>query len=261
MDLATIIGLVLAWGAFFGSIIMEGGELKAMINPSAMVLVFGGTLGASMISFPLSSVIGLPGIVKNAFMGKHEDPAKVIKMLVSFAEKARREGLLALEEEVKQVEDPFLKKGIQLAIDGTDPELVREIMETELQFLGARHHDGANLFATMGGFAPTLGVIGTVAGLVHMLANLSDPGSMGPSIAAAFIATLYGVSSANLVFLPLSNKLKHSSTEEVLTHEIVMEGILAIQGGDNPRIVEEKLKAFLSPKARRAISDSKEQAA
>ena len=260
MDLATIIGLVLAWGAFFGSIVMEGGELKAMINPSAALLVFGGTLGATMISFPLSAVIGLAGVVKNAFLGKKEDMGEIIRRLVSFAEKARREGLLALEDEVQGVDDPFLKKGIQLAIDGTDPELVREIMQTDIEFLGSRHHDGANFFATMGGFAPTLGVIGTVAGLVHMLANLSDPGSMGPSIAAAFIATLYGVSSANLIFLPLSNKLKATSHEEVLAREIVTEGILSIQAGDNPRIVEEKLKAFLSPKIRRAIEAAAEAA-
>jgi len=174
-------------------------------------------------------------------------------MLVTFAERARREGLLSLEDQSKDIDDDFLKKGIQLAIDGTDPELVREIMQTGIAFLGTRHHHGANLFATMGGFAPTLGVIGTVAGLVHMLANLSDPGSMGPSIAAAFIATLYGVSSANLLFLPLANKLKHVSSEEVLVREIMTEGILSIQAGDNPRIVEEKLKAFLAPKARKAI--------
>ncbi len=251
MDLATIIGLVLAWGAFIGSVIMEGGELKAMMIPSAAVLVFGGTLGATMMCFPLSAMIDLPNVTKQAFMAKKEDVGHIIKLLVGFAEKARREGLLALEEEVRQVDDTFLKKGIQLAIDGTDPELVREIMENEIVFLGKRHHEGANLYGTMGGFAPTLGVIGTVSGLVHMLANLSDPGSMGPSIAAAFIATLYGVSSANLIFLPLSNKLKVVSHEEVLVREIITEGILSIQAGDNPRIVEEKLKSFLSPKLRR----------
>ncbi|MBV9850305.1 MAG: flagellar motor protein [Armatimonadetes bacterium] len=260
MDLATLIGLVLAWGAFFGSIILEGGELKALMNPSAALLVFGGTLGASMIGFPLSTLTGLSGVVKNAFLGHKEDLTQVIKTLVSFAEKARREGLLALEEEARSVEDPFLRKGIQLAIDGTDPELVREIMETEIHHLGARHHQGANFFATMGGFAPTLGVIGTVSGLVHMLANLSDPGSMGPSIAAAFIATLYGVSTANLIFLPLSNKLKHASAEETHAREIVMEGILAIQAGDNPRIVEEKLKSFLAPKLRRPFEEEAEAA-
>jgi chemotaxis protein MotA len=250
MDLGTIIGLVLAWGAFFGSVIMEGGDISSMIVPSAAVLVFGGTLGATMMSFPLSAIIGMPGVIKQAFMSKNEDLSATIKMLVTFAERARREGLLALEDEAKDVEDTFLKKGIQLAIDGTDPELVREIMQTDIAFLGTRHHEGANLFATMGGFSPTLGVIGTVAGLVHMLANLSDPGTMGPSIAAAFIATLYGVSSANLLFLPLSNKLKLTSAAEVLGREIVMEGILSIQAGDNPRIVEEKLKAFLAPKQR-----------
>ena len=253
MDLATIIGFVLAWGAFFGSVLMEGGDLGAMINPSAMVLVFGGTIGASMMSFPLSAITGVPAVIKHAFMSKHQDVAEVIKMLVGFAERARREGLLSLEDQSKDIDDDFLKKGIQLAIDGTDPELVREIMQTDIAFLGTRHHHGANLFATMGGFAPTLGVIGTVAGLVHMLANLSDPGSMGPSIAAAFIATLYGVSSANLLFLPLANKLKHVSSEEVLIREIMTEGILSIQAGDNPRIVEEKLKAFLAPKARKEI--------
>ena len=253
MDIATLIGLILAWGAFFGSILIEGGDLSALLNPSAALLVFGGTLGASMICFPLSTITSLPGIVKNAFLSKKEDVGHLIKTLVGYAEKARREGLLALEDEVQKMSDPFLKKGVQLAIDGTDPELVREIMETDIQFLGARHHEGANLFGTMGGFAPTLGVIGTVSGLVHMLANLSDPGSMGPSIAAAFIATLYGVCSANLLFLPLGNKLKAISHEEVLVREIMMEGILAIQAGDNPRIVEEKLKAFLSPKIRRAI--------
>jgi chemotaxis protein MotA len=256
MDLATIIGLVLAWGAFFGSVVMEGGELKSMMIPSAAVLVFGGTIGATMMCFPLSAIIGLPNVTKKAFLGGKEDVGAVIKLLVGFAEKARREGLLALEEEARDVHDTFLKKGIQLAIDGTDPELVREIMETDVIFLGKRHHEGANIYATMGGFAPTLGVIGTVSGLVHMLANLSDPGTMGPSIAAAFIATLYGVSSANLIFLPLSNKLKVISHEEVLVREIITEGILSIQAGDNPRIVEEKLKSFLSPKLRRPFEEA-----
>ncbi len=261
MDLATIIGFVLAWGAFFGSVLMEGGDLKAMVNPSALVLVFGGTLGASMMSVPLSGILGIAGVTKNAFISKKEDNAGVIKMLVGFAERARREGLLALEDQTREIDDPFLKKGIQLAIDGTDPELVREILQTDIAFIGTRHAAGATLYATMAGFSPTLGVIGTVAGLVHMLGNLSDPGSMGPSIAAAFIATLYGVSSANLLFLPLSNKLKHVSSEEVLGKEIVMEGILAIQAGDNPRIVEEKLKAFLAPKIRKAFDAAVEMAA
>jgi chemotaxis protein MotA len=250
MDLATILGFVLAWGAFFGSVLLEGGDLKAFANPSAILLVFGGTLGATTMSFPLAEIKQIPSIIKHAFKGGEEDIAAVIGKLVSFAERARREGLLALEEEARDITDEFLKKGVQLAVDGTDPELVRVIMQTEIAYLEERHSTGANIFLTMGGFAPTLGVIGTVAGLVHMLANLSDPSSMGPSIASAFIATLYGVSSANLVFLPLGNKLKHRSQGELLMREIMMEGILAIQAGDNPRVVEEKLKAFLSPNER-----------
>jgi len=195
----------------------------------------------------------LPAIIKNAIIGAPMDLPKTIQILVSFAERARREGLLALEEQARDIDDPFLQKGIQLAVDGTDPELVPAILETEIAYLGERHTAGASILSTMGGFAPTLGVIGTVAGLVHMMANLSDPGSMGPAIASAFIATLYGVSSANLVFLPLGNKLKQRNGIEILLREIQIEGILYIQAGDNPRVVEEKLKAFLDPKARASI--------
>ena len=171
-------------------------------------------------------------------------------MMVRFAERARREGLLVLEEEARRIDDDFLQRGMRLAIDGTDPEMVREILSTEIHFLQARHKVGENIFTTLGGFAPTLGIIGTVMGLIHMLANLSDPAKMGPLIAGAFIATLYGVSSANLIFLPIGNKLKARSAEEVIVREVMVEGILSIQTGDNPRIVEEKLKAFLAPKMR-----------
>ncbi|HEY3330507.1 MAG TPA: flagellar motor protein [Capsulimonadaceae bacterium] len=250
MDLATILGFLIAWGAFFGSVLMEGGDLAAFANPSAIVLVFGGTFGATLMSFPLAQIMKLPAIIKCAFIGQPTDLAKTIQILVSFAERARREGLLALEEEARGIDDPFLQKGVQLAVDGTDPELVRAILETEIAYVQERHALGASIFGTMGGFAPTLGVIGTVAGLVHMLANLSDPGSMGPAIAAAFIATLYGVSSANLLFLPLAGKLKSRSAGEILLREIMLEGILSIQAGDNPRVVEEKLKAFLDPVTR-----------
>lgn len=260
MDITTIVGLVLAWGAFFGSVIMEGGSLSSFMNPSALILVFGGTIGATLMSFPLSQIKKLPQIIKNAFTGSDPDVSKVIQNLVHFAERARREGLLALEDEAKAIDDAFLQKGIQLAVDGTDPELVRRILETEVAYVQERHAVGANIFATAGGFAPTLGVIGTVAGLVHMLANLSDPGSMGPSIASAFIATLMGVSSANLIFLPIAGKLKNRSAGEVLVREIMMEGILSIQAGDNPRVVEEKLKAFLAP-AQRALMDAEAAAA
>ncbi|HLH79190.1 MAG TPA: flagellar motor protein [Chthonomonas sp.] len=250
MDLATVIGLVLAWGALLGALLMEGGELRVMINLPAALLVFGGTIGAAVISFRMNQIMEVPSILSIAFREKTLELPDVIRQLVRLAEKARRDGLLALEEESRRLHDPFLKRGLRLAIDGTDPELLRGVLETEIQLLQARHRAGESIFITLGGFAPTLGIIGTVMGLIHMLANLSDPGKMGPLIAGAFIATLYGVSSANLIFLPIANKLRMRSSEEALAREVMLEGILSIQAGDNPRLVEEKLKAYLAPRLR-----------
>ena len=253
MDLATVIGLLVAWGALIGSLLMEGGDARALINLPAALLVFGGTLGAATVSFRMSQIMGLPDVIKQAFNEQTHNPVEVIRLLVRFAERARREGLLTLEAEAQRIQDPFLEKGVRLAIDGTDPEVLRDILTTEVHFLQSRHKTGENIFTTLGGFAPTLGIIGTVMGLIHMLANLSDPGKMGPLIAGAFIATLYGVSSANLLFLPIANKLKGRSQEEVLVREVMIEGILAIQSGDNPRIVDEKLRAFLAPRLRETL--------
>jgi chemotaxis protein MotA len=186
-----------------------------------------------------------------------------INTLVGFAEKARREGLLVLEDDLRSTEDEFLRRGVQLVVDGTDPELVKEILRTEVDSLHEERHADASVWETMGGFAPTLGIIGTVIGLVLVLGNISDPSSLAKSISVAFIATLYGVSSANLVFLPVGNKLKLCATDEVAGKEMLIEGILAIQSGDNPRIVEEKLVAFLTTKDRvnyRAAKDAAEEA-
>jgi chemotaxis protein MotA len=257
MDRSTLIGLLLGWGAFVGAVIWEGGgagALGAFWNPPAFLLVIGGTVGATVLSFPLDRIRALPATLRKAFVaGDGPDFGSVIRTLAGLAERARREGLLALEPDIRRQSDPFLKKGLGLAIDGTDPELLREILETEIAYLQRRHHEGANVLLSMGGFAPTLGVIGTVAGLVFMLLEMSDQESMGRRISGAFIATLYGVSFANLLLLPIGNKLKRRSEAEVLRLEMTVEGILSIQSGDNPRIVEEKLKAFLSPEARRAV--------
>ncbi len=250
MDFATIIGMVLAWGALIAALLMEGGDVRALINIPAALLVFGGTLGAATMSFRMSQLMGMPDILRQAFSEQADDPTAVIRLLVRLAERARREGLLVLEREVERIEDAFLAKAVRLAIDGNDPETVREILTNEIHFLQSRHKVGENMFITLGGFAPTLGIIGTVMGLIHMLANLSDPGKMGPLIAGAFIATLYGVSSANLLFLPIANKLKARSQDEVLVREMMIEGVLAIQSGDNPRIVDEKLRAYLAPHLR-----------
>ena len=253
MDLATIIGMLLAWGALIGALLMEGGDLKSLVNLPAALLVFGGTLGAATISFRMNQIAGIPNILAQVFTEDTQDIGDVIALLVRFAERARREGLLSLETEAKQINDDFLKRGLRLVTDGIDPETIREMLTTELHFLQMRHRNGENVFSTLGGFAPTLGIIGTVMGLIHMLANLSDPAKMGPLIAGAFIATLYGVSSANLIFLPISNKLKARSADEIVIREIMIEGLLAIQAGANPRLVEEKLKAYLAPQQRSLV--------
>jgi chemotaxis protein MotA len=215
---------------------------------SAFFIVFGGTLGATIISYPWPVFKNILTVLKQAFFSKEMDPSSVIQTLVGFASKARREGLLGLEDEIANVDDAFLKKGIQLVVDGTDIELVRSILETDLTFLETRHKMGEGMFTTMGGFSPTLGIIGTVMGLVNALGQIETATKVAHSIAVAFIATFYGISFANLIFLPLGNKLKAKTADEVLIREVMIEGILSISAGDNPRIVEEKLKAFLSPK-------------
>lgn len=262
MDIATLAGIGLAFAAVIMSMIMEGGDPMVLIHhPAPIILVLGGTIGVTMAGYDLKDVLAIPKVMIKAFMpGPPIDAAESIGTIVHFADKARRDGLLALEEEAKDVEDEFLRKGLQLAIDGTDPEVVRDVLETEIAGIKERHKVGAKFFADAGAFAPTLGIIGTVLGLVHMLENLDDPSSMGPLIAAAFIATLWGVMTANLVFLPLSNKLKRSSSEEVHHKELVLEGVLAIQAGANPRTVTEKLKSYLPPGERDEVGDEKQSA-
>jgi len=254
MDLATIIGLILGWGAVVVSLIMEGGNPAELMHPGALILVFGGTLGSTTISFSLKQMMGLPGIIRKAFFCKDAPMGDIIKSIVGFARRARKDGILALEDEAKNVDNRFLKMGIQLVVDGTPSEMVREIMETEIVAMQERHKVGEGIFAAMGGNAPTLGIIGTVMGLINMLSRLDEPGAMGPAIAAAFAATLYGVLIANLVCLPIGAKLKARTTEEIITYDMIIEGILSIQAGDNPRMVETKMLAFLPPKDRQSIS-------
>lgn len=246
-DLATALGLILGWGAFLGSVLWEGGaqSLAAFWNAPALLLVAGGTAGATVLSFPLERIRSLPCVLRNAFVAQEGISEELIHILVRWAERARREGLLSLQDESRRAADPFIKKALTLAIDGVDPELLREILENDTAYLQERHAQNASVLLSMGGFAPTMGVIGTVAGLVFMLLDMSDQESMGRRISGAFIATLYGVSLANLVLIPLGNKLKRRSETEIWRRELLIEGILAIQGGDNPRIVEEKIKAFV----------------
>ncbi len=250
MDLLAVLGIVLGLACVLGSAASEGMELASLIMGPAMLLVFGGTLFATLTGLSLEDLKALPAILKVAFFAKKAEPLELIVNLVEFARLARREGLLVLEKKVKEIQSPFMRKGVRLLVDGVDPEQVRSILETDLGLMVGRHKEGEKFFSTMAGFAPTLGVIGTVMGLVHMLGNLSDPSKMGPLIASAFIATLYGVMSANLIFLPLANKLKGKHAAEMVQMRLILEGVMSIQLGDNPKVTEEKLVSFLPPKER-----------
>jgi chemotaxis protein MotA len=231
------------------------GAVMGLVNPSAALIVFGGTFGALFISFPLEEIKILPKAIKHSFYKNELQPGMLVSKLVQFAEKARREGLLALETEVAAAGDPFLQKGIQLVADGLDQETIKDMLETELDFVASRHAAAASMLDAMGGFAPTMGIIGTVMGLISLLGSLGgDMAAMGAGIAVAFTATLYGVWSANLMWLPLGQKLKRKSEEELLMREVMIAGIISIQAGDNPQIVEEKLKSYLSPELRKHIA-------
>ncbi|MHB9025452.1 MAG: flagellar motor protein [Armatimonadota bacterium] len=254
MDLASLIGMLLGLGAVLGGFIMEGGKPGSLIEVSAAVIVLGGSAGATIVCFSLRHATGLPVVMKQAFFTRHEPPLEMLKLVVGLAKMARQSGILALEAEASKLENPFVRNAIQLVVDGTQPELVSEILETEVEAMRERHKAGVDFFVAWGGFSPTLGVLGTVMGLVHMLENLSDPGGMGPAIAVAFIATFYGVGFANLVLLPIASKLKFQSHEETALYEMIIVGILALQAGDNPHIVSTKMQAYLPPTLKRQLA-------
>jgi chemotaxis protein MotA len=250
VEISTIIGLILGLGLLVGAYVMEGGTPASLLAVTAGMIVFGGTLGATLIAFPLSAVMKIPKLLALSIRGVPDHGPHIVEQFVEMAEKARREGLLALESDAQTVTDAFMRKGMMLAVDGTDPELVQAILEAEIDAMAERHEVGIQLFEAMGGYAPTMGVIGTVMGLVVVLGHLSEPEKLGHSIAVAFIATLYGVATANIIWLPISNKLKSFSKIEQHERHLIMQGVLAVQSGDNPRIVRDKLEAYLPPARR-----------
>ncbi len=254
LDIASIIGIIFGIAMLIGAILVEG-SLLPFWSFSSILIVVGGTMAATLINYSLAQVTSTFKVLRIAFVNNVSQSADVIRTLVKFAEKARREGLLALEAEAENLEEPFLKKGIQLIVDGTDPELVRKILETELSFIEERHRQGAEMFENMGASAPAFGMIGTLIGLILMLRNLDDPSSIGPGMAVALITTFYGAILANLLFLPIAGKLKVKSGEEILNKELMLEGILSIQAGENPRIVSEKMMAFLRPNERLKLQE------
>jgi len=255
MKAATAIGIGLAFGSLLMSSMMDGTSPASFINIPALMIIIGGTAGVTMASVGMEGMKRIPALYKLVFSAEPPDMRGQLDRLVALADKARREGLLALDAMLGEIEDNFTRNALQLVVDGTDPEMVAAILEAEVEGMSARHEASASPFEKAGGFAPTMGIIGTVLGLVHVLQNLSAPSELGPSISAAFIATLMGVGSANVIFLPVANRLKAISAEEVELRMMTVEGILSIQAGDNPRLVSEKLMCYLPPLERPGEDD------
>jgi chemotaxis protein MotA len=251
MDLATIIGILGALGIVILVLIMDGGSpMELFAVPQAILLTLGGSIIATLATIPLDVFLKVPKIILKAFFQEKAHAKESVEMITKMADKARREGLLALEEDSKKIEDKFLRKGIMLVVDGVEPEQVRTILELDIHHMEARHALGYGYFNTAGGFSPTFGIIGTVMGLISVLKELSDPDKLAKSIAAAFLATLWGLISANMIFLPIGGKLQNKSHEESAYRHMLVEGILSLQAGENPRLIRDKLTAFLPPSER-----------
>lgn len=257
MDLGLIGGMVggmalVVWGMGFANV-------GYYIDTPSIIIVLGGTIAAHFVSFPMNNALAIGGVFNKALRNPEINVGEIITKVIDLANIARREGLLALEEAVSDINDDFLKKGVMLIVDGTDPELVKNILETELGNLMDRHSLGKSLFDNLASMAPAFGMVGTLIGLVMMLQNLSDPSSIGPSMAVALLTTFYGSLFANLFFTPTATKLGVKSAEEVLVRQVMIEGLLSIQAGENPRIIEEKLKAFLPPAVRKTVGTQEDE--
>jgi chemotaxis protein MotA len=247
IDKGTIIGLLVGLGSIAASVVIEKGSLFSYVNISAALLVFGGTVGVGLIAFPFAVVMRIPKLIMMSMKEPRHDSAGMVEQFMQLAERARKEGLLSLEQIAATLSDPLLKKGIMLVVDGTDPEVVKAVLEVEVVAREQRHEVGIGLLEALGGFAPTLGILGTVMGLIRILAHMTNAQELGPAIAVAFTATLYGVGSANLFWLPIASKLKRRSAEEAELATLIIDGVAAIQAGDNPRIVREKLIGYVTP--------------
>lgn len=251
MDIATFIGIMVAGGLVFVSILM-GGSATWFVNYPSLMIVVGGTMGATLINYPIKDVMRVFKVTKNAFQHKTQQVHTLIPMMVEFAKKARQEGILSFEAQLKELNDVFLKKGLQMAVDGMESSAIRDVLSTEMIYVEERHRLGSDIFSTMGMFAPAIGMLGTIIGLVQMLMQMEDPSQIGAPMAVALLTTFYGTLMANLLFIPISGKLKIRSRQELLAKQMILEGVISIQSGDNHRVVEQKLKAFLSPRARQA---------
>ena len=250
MDLATLVGLVIAFGAIGVSYSLEGGNPDAIFLTAPILTVVGGTLGATMITTSMRNVLKIPAFLRIALFGKPHPVDATIDKVVKLSERARREGILGLEEHLSSISNQFFRKAVQLVVDGTEVTVLRDALESEIINAEQRHEHGIQFFQKAGGFAPTMGILGTVLGLVQALSNTGDAAVMATAIAAAFVATLWGVGLANLFFLPISDKLRMRHREELAFQELIMEGVIALQSGDTPRNIRSRLMSFVAPSKR-----------
>ena len=251
MDILSILGIILAIGAIVGGQYLEGGHLSSIMQGTAFLIVAGGTLGAVMLQFPLNIFLKAMGSLGMVFGNVHVDMKGIITKVVELSNVSRKQGLLALEGQMKTISDPFMAKGVQLVVDGTEPPKIREILEVEVGVLEDEYTTSAKVWEAAGGYAPCVGIIGAVLGLIHVMENLADPSALGSGIAVAFVATVYGVGGANLFFLPMGSKIKIKAKDLIAGKLMVVEGLLSVAQGENPRMIEEKLSGFLPSSERK----------
>lgn len=245
MDILTIIGLAMGFGAILGGQVLEGGSMHSIMQVTAAIIVFGGTIGAVLIHYSMPTFLEAMKNARRVLVNPPNDSRGIIKEICELTGIARKEGLLALESRIKKIDDPFFRKGLQLVVDGSEPKLTREILEIDIAYAEEYNDTSAKVFESAGGYAPTIGILGAVLGLIHVMENLSDPELLGAGIAVAFVATVYGVGSANLLWLPFAGKIKAKLRDEIIVKEMIVEGLVSLSEGENPRRVEEKLLGFL----------------
>lgn len=245
MDKTSVIGLLLGLTAIVGGQVLEGGHLGSLVQPTAFLIVLGGTLGAVMLQSPMNVFVSGMKMFKWIFFPPEIAPRKIINQIAQWSHIARKEGLLALEGQTASIKDPFIRKGLQLLVDGAEPERLREVMEVEINAYESGLKLAAKVWESAGGYSPTIGIIGAVMGLIHVMENLSDPSKLGSGIAVAFVATIYGVAAANLVFLPVAKKLLANISLLVTAREMLVDGLVGIANGDNPRIIESRLQGYM----------------
>jgi chemotaxis protein MotA len=255
MDKSSIIGILVAVAGIFAGLMIEGGSLRQVLQPTAAMIVFGGTLGAVMLQFPLATVLAAFKKVVHVFVSKKKDGDEALRQMVDFANKARRSGIVSLDQDLNRIHDPFLKQAIMLAVDGTEPSELRKIMEIQIENHAEVEERIPAVFESAGGFSPTIGIIGAVLGLIQVMQHLDKIDEVGKGIAVAFVATIYGVGAANLILLPAAGKLKIRIQEERTQREMLLEGVVSILEGMNPRIIEIKMQSFLAEdKNRKAVA-------